>query len=412
MNPAENIEKQIKNFYAEKKSSITTSAKMDNKIFNDALQALEKSNKANAADLEPTIWRITMKSKIIKLAAAAVIIIVITFGLTTILDHGATPAYAVEQTIEAIKKIETVYMKGEFYKQGEFECWMKFAGNPDRPTHIWLGKTGHNLCKICSPQGVFGLNKRTKAVHFARRDERDKNWFIKFGSFFEDTVKKANNTDSVEIYDEKDVGTNKELIVVHIKTSKREQKFLVDPETKLLLSFSTTREDAPMEMMRKTLAVKNLELIRYNEQPPEGIFAVPADAKIVEEEVDCMVDPDSGSIADGISRQEACVTIVKQTGQALIDVDIATLCKFDLFFRLYTPEIWEKIKQMKADGQWVSEVVITGDACQEGDLWYVPCEVRGGDGKSEKQTPMIKFYEMEGHTYCFIIGSKEKGVVD
>ena len=172
MNPAENIEKQIKNFYAAKKSTITTHVEMDKKIIDDALQALKKSNKVNTTILEPKMWRTTMKSKIIKFAAAAVIIIAVVLGLSTILDHGATPAYAVEQTIEAIKKIETVYMKGEFYNQGEFECWMKFAGNPDKPTHIWLGRTGHNLCKICSPDGVFGLNKRTNRVHFASRDER------------------------------------------------------------------------------------------------------------------------------------------------------------------------------------------------------------------------------------------------
>lgn len=34
------------------------------------------------------------------------------------------------------------------------------------------------------------------------------------------------------------------------------------------------------------------------------------------------------------------------------------------------------------------------------------------DGKGEVQTAMIKFYEMEGKTLCFIVGSKEKGVVD
>ena len=412
MKPAENIEKQIKKFYAAKKSSITTSAEMDKMVLDDASQVLEKSNKVSATILEPKIWRTTMKSKIIKFAAAAVIIIAVILGLSTILDHGATPAYAVEQTIEAIKKIETVYMKGEFYKQGEFECWMKFAGNPDKPTHIWLGRTGHNLCKICSPDGVFGLNKRTNRVHFASRDERNKNWFIKFGSFFEDAVKQARKTDSVEIYNEKKANSDRELIVVHIKTPNREQKFFVDPETKLPISFSTIREDAPMEMMRKTLAVKNLEWIRYNEQPPEGIFGMPKDAMIVKEEVDAMVDPDSGLIADDMSKQEACLAIVKQIGQALIDVDAETLCKLDLFFRLYPPEIWEKIKQMKAAGQWVKEVVIMGEPYQEGQLWYVPVEIRGQTGQNEVQNPMIKFYEMEGKTYCFIIGSKEKGVVD
>jgi hypothetical protein len=412
MNPAGNIEDLIKSFYATKRSSIAASEEMDKRVLDDALQTLEKSNKASTANIETKIWRVTMKNKIIKFAAAAVVIIAAVFGLTTILDHGAAPAYAVEQTIKAMKKIRTVYMRGEFYKQGKFECWMKFAGDPDKPTHIWLGRTGNNLCKICSPEGVFGLNKRTKAVHFARRDERDKDWVIKFGSFFKDAVSKANETDSVEIYNEKDQKTGKEVIVVLIKTSNREQKFLVDPETKLPISFSTMREDAPMEMMRKTLAVKNLEWIRYNEQSPDGIFDMPADAKIVKAEVDCMVDPDSGLIADGMSRKEACLAIVKQTSQALIDVDITTLRKLALFFRLYTPEIWEKVKDAKAAGQWVDEFIVTGDPYQEGDLWYVPCELKTKEGKAEVNTPMIKFYDMEGHTYCYIIGSKEKGVVD
>ena len=113
-----------------------------------------------------------------------------------------------------------------------------------------------------------------------------------------------------------------------------------------------------------------------------------------------------------MTRQEACLEIDKQTGKALVDVDIETLCKLDLFFRLYPPQIWEQIEKMKENGQWVKEVAITGEPYQEGELWYVPIEVRGQTGDNEVQNAMIKFYEMEGKTYCFIIGSKEKGVVD
>ncbi len=357
------------------------------------------------------IRRTIMKNRIVKLAAAAVIIIVVLLSIS-ILDKSVTPAYAVEQTINAIQEVKAVYMAGEFYKQGEFECWMKYDGDPDRPTHVRLGRTGHNLCKICSPDGVFGLNKRTNRVHFASRDERDKNWFIKFGSFFEDAVSQAQKTDSVEIHTEKDPKTDKELIAVNIKTANREQKFLVDPKTKLPISFSTVRDDNPMEMMRKTLAVKNLDVIRYNEQPPEGIFEMSPDAVIVEEEVDCMVDPDSGLIADNMTRKEACLEIAKQTGQALIDLDRITLCKLDLFFRLWPDQIWEQVRKMKEDGKWVKEVVILGEPYQEGELWYVPMEVRDQTGQNEVQNAMIKFYEMEGKNLCFIIGSKEKGVVD
>jgi hypothetical protein len=358
-----------------------------------------------------SIWRTIMKNRITKFAAAAVIILAVLLSIS-LLDKSVTPAYAVQQTVEAMKKIETVYMEGEFYNQGEFECWMRYDGNPDKPTNVWLGRTGHNLCKICSPDGVFGLNKRTNRVHFARRDERDKNWFIKFGSFFEDAVVQAQRNDSVEIHFEKDPETDKDLIVVNIKTTNREQKFLVDSKTKLPISFSTVRDDNPMEMMRKTLAVRNLAEIRYNEQPPEGIFDLPADAVIVDEEVDCMVDPDSGLLADGMTREQACLKIAKQTGQALVEIDRNALCKLDLFFRLWPDQIWEQVRKMKDEGQWVKEVVITGEPYQEGELWYVPIEVRGQTGQNEVQNAMIKFYEMEGKTYCFIIGSKEKGVVD
>ena len=358
-----------------------------------------------------SIWRKIMTSKITKFAAAAVIIFAV-FLAISVLDRSVAPAYAVEQTIDAIQKVKTVYMAGEFYKQGRFECWMKYDGDPDKPTHVWLGRTGHNLCKICSPDGIFGLNKRTNRVHFALRDERNKDWILKFESFFRDAVNKAGRTNSVNIYNETDPETGGEIIIVSIKTSKREQKFVVDPQTKLPISFSTIRDDDPMEMMKKTLAVKNLTEIKYNLQPPEGIFEMPADTVVVEEEADCMVDPDSGLIANGLTRQEACLKIAKQTGQALVDLDIETLCKLDLFFRLYPPQIWEQIEKMKENGQWVKEVVITGEPYQEGELWFVPIEIRGQTGQNEIQNAMIKFYEMEGKTFCFIIGSKEKGVVD
>jgi hypothetical protein len=410
MKHTENIEKIIEKSYL-KNLHVPSGKEMDERILDNALSVMEESKKSKPVLAGPNIGRVIIKSRITQVSAAAVIIIAVML-LISVLDKSVTPVYAVEQTIAAIKEVKTVYMTGEFYKQGEFECWMKFAGNPDRPTHMWLGREGSNMSKICSPEGVFGLNRRTHAVHFAHRDERGKAWVIKFGSFFKDAVRKAHKTDSVDIYNETDPKTDKELIVVHIKTKQREQKFVVDPNTKLPISFSTIREDAPMEMMRKTLAVKNLEWIRYNEQPPDGIFDMPADAKIVEDEVDCMVDPDSGLIADGMTREQACLAIVEQTGKALIDVDVQTLRKLDLFFRLYTPQIWEQIKQMKSAGQWVDKFAVTGAPYQEGELWYVPCEITGTSGEKEVQTAMIKFYDFDGRSHCFIIGSKEKGVVD
>jgi hypothetical protein len=81
MNPAENIEKLIKKFCQAKKSSVTTSDHMDKKVLGNALAEYKKSNKASSADIKPNIWRIIMKSKMAKFAAAAVIIIAALIGM-------------------------------------------------------------------------------------------------------------------------------------------------------------------------------------------------------------------------------------------------------------------------------------------------------------------------------------------
>lgn len=366
-----------------------------------------------------------MHSKLTGLTAAAVVAIASIVGIVVFHD-GATPAYAVEQTVQAIREIKTVYMKGEFYLQGQFECWMRFDGDPDRPTHVWLGRTGESMCKICSPEGVFGLNTRTHRIHYASRDERGKSWIPKFGSLFKDTLRQAGSGDAIQIDDGNDVMTIRrarssdtvqisdanDVITIRIATPQREQEFLIDARSKLPIRFTTVRDDEPMEMMRKALAVKNLTEIRYNAEPPAGIFARPADAIVVEQEVDCWVDPDSGLAVSEMTHEEACRELARQVCQAMIDLDEAKLESMALFFRLWPPQIWEQVHKMKEAGQWVQSYEITGEPYPEGDVWFLPTELKMANGKTETQTIMIRFYDFNGAKRCFSIGSKEKGVVD
>ena len=200
--------------------------------------------------------------------------------------------------------------------------------------------------------------------------------------------------------------------MVDLRSPKRDQRFRVDPNTKLPVSMTTLRDDDPAEPMRKTLWVRQFEWIRYNEEPPVGLFEMPKDAVVVDQEVDAWVDPDSGLIVDGMTRPQACAAIVEQTAKAMVDLDRATMTRLALTFRIFPDSIWDQLKAMKASGQWIEEVSITGQPYQEGDLWFVPARITSVGGKIEVNTPMIKFYDLEGHTYAFIIGSKEKGVVD
>ena len=75
MRPAEDIKKLIKNL------NDTTSAQMDERVLEDALRALEESEKTTSAYIEPNIWRTIMKNPITKIAIAAAVVLVCIVGL-------------------------------------------------------------------------------------------------------------------------------------------------------------------------------------------------------------------------------------------------------------------------------------------------------------------------------------------
>lgn len=115
MRPAENIEKLVKNI------DIDTNAKIDEAVLGDVVEAFEKSKVKKTSAIEQNIWRIIMKSKITKLAAAAVIIVAVFVGIHYLggsID-GASAAFAVEDVIAAMQKTEWMHITYEF---GELNC--------------------------------------------------------------------------------------------------------------------------------------------------------------------------------------------------------------------------------------------------------------------------------------------------
>lgn len=109
MNPRNNIEKLITELV------LPGTKAADERILNDALVAYEKSRMREPAATQPNIWRIIMKSRITKFAAAAVII----FGAFVVLQHFsgqiqiATPAFA--EVLEQIYEAHTVTFKETFH---------------------------------------------------------------------------------------------------------------------------------------------------------------------------------------------------------------------------------------------------------------------------------------------------------
>ncbi|MHC4442125.1 MAG: hypothetical protein ACYTBZ_20430 [Planctomycetota bacterium] len=102
MKPIDDIEDLVRKFH------ITASAEMHKRTLRDVLAAQDKSERTTPADLQPNIWRIVMKSRITKFAAAAVIIIAVMIGINQFggsID-GARAAWG--KTVKPLMKARTV----------------------------------------------------------------------------------------------------------------------------------------------------------------------------------------------------------------------------------------------------------------------------------------------------------------
>ncbi len=391
MKPAETIHNLFEN------STLTIDPAVDKVILDKALEALPEASSAGH-----NRWRLIMHSKITKTAIAAGVILIVYWLMLS--DKGVTEAYAITQTIEAIKTVTSVHFKAELYKQGNIECWMLFDPPHRKPTHVCLYMPSFPIRKIDSPNGSFAYNEATNRYRVNRRDERNAHWYPDFANFFEESLKKAKKSDAVTIAEEFDDELQKQVIVISVDEGDRQCRYLIDSQTKLPIRFTSTETTHLMKWMRQTIAVKNMSLIEYNLPDPEGLFDIPADAEQVTEEIDVMVRPGCGMEVGSFTHQQACEKLANEFVAAVAEFDFEKAKS--LYFPLMVPPP-EKLAIMKlakkaAGDKPLIEILELGDAYESGPYWFLPCKVRELGGNIKNDPLRIRFYELDGNQYCII----------
>jgi len=128
MRQTENIKRLIQN------AKINIDPAVRKAALDQLINELHNSKTAGPVETKPNIFTTIMKSRITGIAAAAVIIAVVLS--ITFLDKAVTPAYAIEQTIEAYQG--TGYLRFHHYPTTaaklEKEAWIRYDenGNVDR----------------------------------------------------------------------------------------------------------------------------------------------------------------------------------------------------------------------------------------------------------------------------------------
>ncbi len=141
MRPKENIEEFVK----VRKPHVTTSRQMDKRTLNDSFAAMEQTILAKSADHKPSTARIIILNRMMKLAAAAALIIVAISlyiahqgpseqgGITRVLEVAESPS-----EIMTMKSLTIAYRRGGIEGiENQCEKALKILG--PQPASISLG---------------------------------------------------------------------------------------------------------------------------------------------------------------------------------------------------------------------------------------------------------------------------------
>lgn len=274
-------EKEFQDFVGQIKFDDTPYYNHRDKLEQKLLVAL--ANQPRQTDSSSQIPRMIVNSKLAKFASAAAIIIAVTLGLSTILDHGATPAYAIDQTIEAIKNIPTVHIFGRDWDDKQIEMWVQVNTNTGLMEYCHVNHVDDSKLMISTPENTYYHNLRTNTVRI--KDGPSVSSVFRLGEFFEGMRLLSEKFDGQITYCEIS-NLNRKRKVIELKMSSPQVQILslIDPQTKLPISINVTRG----EKFGTYETLKHATQIRYDDSPPEGLFnfKIPAGATVIKETIE------------------------------------------------------------------------------------------------------------------------------
>jgi len=394
---ADDIEKLIK------KINVKPSAEMAASTLSDALKALEKSKTPTPADTQPKFWRIIMNKPITKLAAAAIIIIAVALSIT-ILDKSVTPAYAIEQTIEALQNTRIVYMLCRDWDGKKFEMWMSLnaEGYPEYCYSYW---PDYEVTNISTPTVSYQYNKKMNRVSISKG--KLYNFDIRFEKMFEDIQEAVlKNENNIKVYREVSSIDGKHLIVAICEGEAEAWKIFIDPETKLPVGLHCLKgRNRPGDFIR------DFDEIRFDEELPAGIFEfeMPEGAVVtdMDQRIQLLDDANNGISAEGLTKQQAAEEIAREYWQYIIENDLEKAKKVYPSNSLYSAEEVEKRYHKYFGDSLPSEFLELGklyveNNCGLGEI--LPCILMFEDGRKREVKIIIRFRNIGGKSSCVIAG--------
>ena len=386
------------------------------RVHDDISAGQTESHAKKSAITQPNVWRTIMKNRITKLAAAAVIIIGLGMAVYLI-EKATTPAWAIDQSIEAMKNYRGIHFSGiismswedflndlgvqdlpEFPEsQGELEMWAQADDKLSRSSKV----------KIVLPDNIIISGRKLQfymqLANGTTYDVQGDHMKIQPWPTYKllEIMKNVKDT-WTELYG-MDADTGKERIFIKCSSvdMNRSWEFEFDSESKLLVSLkqwdsSDSHEGQP------TLDIRN---IVYYEQLPDEIFEIdlPDSSKIIAVNTP-LYDPNYGMSAEGLTQEQACHIILTEFWQAVSEQDFDKIRKLFPYSANWSNEV---LRSNFAHDQGPVKLLEINQIYESKIGPVAPCTVQF---KNEKIVidMIVMFREIDGKSSCIVHSNKGK----
>ena len=364
---------------------------------------LEKTKQA-ASSRRPDVWRLIMQNKATKPIAAALFAVAICI-LLVFLNKTVQPAYAIEQTVEAMKTAYNVHGIWIDRQGRRVDSWGLIDPDTGQVTKARLEYEDGGLYIMADGKTYFeddGL--------VAVKEES----FFRIGLLFNDFVAAAANQigekDSMKVEKVYSEEFEREVIRVDVIRPNVQLTALVDIESKLPIYFGIPWVDYPAEPLDHT------ELIEYNVDLPPGFFDFDTgpDTMVIGKHLDRQFanDPAYGiKWQEDEDLQQVCRRIATEYMQARITMDVQTFVQLHPIYitRYGSRKMIERKEQIDAfhNGR-LTELVRLEEAYEyRTKQWMVPCRVireRNGTKQEVRVGVLVYLRELAGVKSVIING--------
>ncbi|HXC37009.1 MAG TPA: hypothetical protein VNV43_14115 [Candidatus Acidoferrales bacterium] len=323
-----------------------------------------------------------------------------------VLIHPAPSAWAMDQAIETLKKYKGLELSGTISTDGKtypIDLWLKADGSGDFIEAALANVGGQGMFWTMDNKS-YTYDPDGKTVYTEPGITLNLNPWP--GPKMLSLLLAEKNYKVIEGYDP---ATGQKRVVVTCSSASTGNSLLLefDVSTKLLVSmkiWDNPRQDGTPHLdFQKILYFDDLADSMFNFQPPSGTFVTNMPLTVPDASLPALSDTNYGISVEGMTREQACQTIVQQYWNATVNYDFAG-------FRRLSPSVGDlsdEFLRKNFDLDGIVQVLKIGGIertgrSKLGPLALVPAWVRAKDGTVAEVWMIVQFRESDQGTSCVI----------